>query len=129
MFFINFSGLNFENFLLNLINKKNISNVEVISDDKIKNEILKKSIFAVVKSGTVSLEICNAKVPSIIIYKMNFLNFLIVKMLVKIKFANIINIAANIYMNLVVKSKSNVIFSSWTYIAFYELQQNLQPRL
>ena len=33
-----------------------------------------------------------AKVPFIIIYKMNFLNFLIVKMLVKIKFANIINI-------------------------------------
>ena len=44
------------------------------------------------KSGTVSLEICNAKIPSIIIYKMNFLNFLIIKLLVKIKFANIINI-------------------------------------
>jgi len=54
--------------------------------------MLNKSTFAVSKSGTVSLEICNAKVPSIIIYKMNFLNFLIVKMLVKIKFANIINI-------------------------------------
>jgi len=57
--------------------------------------LLDKSIFAVSKSGTVSLEICNAKVPSIIIYKMNFLNFLIVKMLVKIKFANIINIINN----------------------------------
>ena len=52
------------------------------------------STFAVVKSGTVSLEICNAKVPSIIIYKMNSINFFIVKMLVKVKFANIINIAA-----------------------------------
>ena len=47
------------------------------------------------KSGTISLEICNAKVPSIIIYKMNIINFLIVKMLVKVKYANIINIAAN----------------------------------
>ena len=47
-----------------------------------------------VKSGTISLEICNANVPSIIIYKMNFINFFIVKMLVKVKFANIINIAA-----------------------------------
>ena len=47
------------------------------------------------KSGTISLEICNAKVPSIIIYKMNSINFLIVKMLVKVKYANIINIAAN----------------------------------
>ena len=51
-------------------------------------------MFAVSKSGTVSLEICNAKIPSIIIYKIGLINFLIVKMLVKIKFANIINIAA-----------------------------------
>ena len=35
------------------------------------------------------------KVPSVIIYKMNLINFLIIKMLVKVKFANIINIAAN----------------------------------
>jgi lipid-A-disaccharide synthase len=71
------------------------TNCEVISDDKIKTHLLKKSIFAVTKSGTVSLEICNAKIPSIIIYKMNFINFLIIKILVKIKYANIINIAAN----------------------------------
>ena len=77
------------------INNANLTNVEVISDENIKNQILNKSIFAVSKSGTISLEICNAKVPSIIIYKMNFLNFLIVKMLVKIKFANIINIINN----------------------------------
>ena len=56
---------------------------------------MKSSTFAVAKSGTISLEICNAKVPSIIIYKMNIINFLIVKMLVKVKYANIINIAAN----------------------------------
>ena len=79
----------------NRINNINLQNVQVISDENIKKQILKKSIFAVSKSGTISLEICNAKVPSIIIYKMNFLNFLIVKMLVKIKFANIINIINN----------------------------------
>jgi lipid-A-disaccharide synthase len=73
----------------------NLENTEVISDEDIKKQILNNSIFAVSKSGTISLEICNAKVPSIIIYKMNFLNFLIVKMLVKIKFANIINIINN----------------------------------
>ena len=71
-----------------------INNCEVVSDEKIKLHLLKKSIFAVAKSGTVSLEICNAKIPSIILYKMNFINFLIIKMLVKIKYANIINIAA-----------------------------------
>ena len=77
------------------IDNSNLKNVEVISDENIKKQILNESIFAVSKSGTISLEICNAKVPSIIIYKMNFLNFLIVKMLVKIKFANIINIINN----------------------------------
>ena len=103
--FINIMNKKFDNFTFvfhatdenkNLINEKinnsSLRNIEVISDENIKKQILSKSIFAVSKSGTVSLEICNAKVPSIIIYKMNFLNFLIVKMLVKIKFANIINI-------------------------------------
>jgi lipid-A-disaccharide synthase len=77
------------------IKNSGLKNCEVISDDKFKAHLLKKSIFAVVKSGTVSLEICNAKIPSIILYKMSFINFLIIKMLVKIKHANIINIAAN----------------------------------
>ena len=78
-----------------MINESQINNIEIISDEKIKDHILKKSIFAVSKSGTISLEICKRKIPSIIIYKMNFLNFLIVKILVKIKYANILNIAAN----------------------------------
>jgi len=77
------------------INTSNVLNTEVISDENIKKQILDKSTFAVSKSGTISLEICNAKVPSIIIYKMNFLNYLIVKILVKIKYANIINIINN----------------------------------
>ena len=76
------------------IKKNELKNCQVISDNKIKNHILKKSVFAVSKSGTVSLEICNAKIPSIILYKMNLINFLIIKLLVKTKFANIINIAA-----------------------------------
>ena len=81
-------------FIQSYIKETNLENCEVISDNKIKNHILQKSIFAVSKSGTVSLEICNAKIPSIIFYKMGLINFLIVKMLVKTKFANIINIAA-----------------------------------
>ena len=80
--------------LEDIINKSQINNIEIISDEKIKDHILKKSIFAVSKSGTISIEISKRKIPSIIIYKMNFINFLIVKMLVKIKYANILNIAA-----------------------------------
>ena len=77
------------------IKNSGLTNCELVCDEKIKAHLLKKSIFAIVKSGTVSLEICNAKIPSVILYKMNFINFLIIKMLVKIKYANIINFAAN----------------------------------
>jgi len=83
------------NKIQSLLLKENLKNCGAISDEKIKSQVLKSSIFAVAKSGTVSLEICNAGVPSVIIYKMNFVNFLIIKMLVKVRFANIINIAAN----------------------------------
>ena len=106
--FIDLMNANFDDYLFvfhateenkTLIHEKikisNLKNIEVISDENIKRQILDKSTFAVSKSGTVSLEICNAKVPSIIIYKMNFLNYLIVKLLVKIKYANIINIINN----------------------------------
>ena len=82
--------------LLNkMLGNLNLTNIEVVSEKNIKSEILLNSIFAVAKSGTVSLEICNAKVPSIIIYKINFINFLIMKFLVKVNFANIINIINN----------------------------------
>ena len=76
------------------IRKNNLNNCEVINDSKIKDHILKKSVFAVSKSGTISLEVSKAKIPSIILYKMGLINFFIIKMLVKTKFANIINIAA-----------------------------------
>jgi len=82
-------------YLSQIINKNNLENVELISDEKLKNVLIKKSIFAIVKSGTVSLEVCKYSVPSIIIYKMNFLNFFIAKSFLKIKFANMINIINN----------------------------------
>ena len=106
--FIHLMNKKFDNFLFvfhatdenkDLINGKlkisNLKNIQVISDDNIKSQILSSSVFAVAKSGTVSLEICNANVPSIIIYKINMINYMIMKSLVKVKFANIINIINN----------------------------------
>ena len=81
--------------IIDYIKVKNIENIDVVSDENIKSEILSNSIFAVCKSGTVSLQVCNANVPSIIIYKLNFINFMIFKLLVNVKFANIINIINN----------------------------------
>ena len=79
-------------FITDQIKKSNLENIDVISDENIKLKVLSNSIFAVSKSGTVSLQICNLNIPSIIIYKLSFLNFIIFKLLANIKFANIINI-------------------------------------
>ncbi len=84
-----------KNFILDIVKKLNIDNLDVASQENIKSKILNNSVFAVSKSGTVSLQICNANIPSIIIYKLSFINFMIFKLLVNVKFANIINIINN----------------------------------
>jgi lipid-A-disaccharide synthase len=84
-----------KNFILEMVKNLKFDNIDVISDENIKSKILSHSIFAVSKSGTVSLQICNFNIPSIIIYKLSFINFMIFKMLVNVKFANIINIINN----------------------------------
>ena len=95
LFFVFHSTSQFTKKIQNILINNGLKNCSSVSDEKIKSQILESSIFAVAKSGTVSLEICNNKVPSVIIYKMNIINFFIIKMLVKVKFANIVNIAAN----------------------------------
>jgi len=95
IFYIFHSTSEYGQLIHKLLANEGFKNCEVISDEKIKSHLLKQSMFAVAKSGTISLEICNAKIPSIIIYKMNSINFFIVRMLVKVKFANIINITAD----------------------------------
>ncbi len=94
LFFVFHSTNEHIQLIQNLLFKEEFKNCVVLDDEKIKSYILSSSMFAIAKSGTISLEICNAKIPSIIIYKMGMVNFFIVKMLVKVKFANIINIAA-----------------------------------
>jgi len=79
-------------FIVNQVRKTKLDNVDIIADENIKSQILFNSIFAVSKSGTISLQISSLNVPSIIIYKINSINFLILKLLVNVKFANIINI-------------------------------------
>ena len=95
LFFVFHSTAEHVQLIQNLLLKEGLKNCGAIGDEKIKSHILDSSMFAVAKSGTISLEICKAKIPSIIIYKMGFINFFIIKMLVKVKFANLINIAAN----------------------------------
>ena len=84
-----------KNLILDQVRNFNFNNIDIVSEENIKLKILSKSIFAVSKSGTVSLQVCNSNIPSIIIYKLSFINFMIFKMLVNVKFANIINIINN----------------------------------
>ena len=79
-------------FIINDIKKTDLTNIDVVSDEITKSQVLSNSIFAVSKSGTVSLQISNLNIPSIIIYKLSFINFMIFKLLVNVKYANIINI-------------------------------------
>jgi len=81
--------------IIHQVKKADLDNIDTISDENIKSQILSNSIFAVSKSGTVSLQISSLNIPSIIIYKLNFINFMIFKFLVNVKFANIINIINN----------------------------------
>ena len=84
-----------KNLIIENIKNTNIENLDVASEENIKSKILSNSVFAVSKSGTISLQICSSNIPSIIIYKLSFINFMIFKMLVNVKFANIINIINN----------------------------------
>ena len=81
-----------KDYIFNQVNNSGLDNIDVVSDENIKSQILSNSIFAVSKSGTVSLQIVSLNIPSIIIYKLNYINFMIFKLLVNVKFANIINI-------------------------------------
>ena len=68
----------------------------LVSDDIKKNENLYNQVFASVTCpGTASLEISKRMIPQIIIYKLNFITFFLFSFLVKIRFANILNIFNN----------------------------------
>lgn len=60
-----------------------------------KEEALFASDFALAKSGTNSLEASLYKIPLIIAYKINVLTHFIVSRMIKIKFANLINLILN----------------------------------
>ncbi|MHB1660882.1 MAG: lipid-A-disaccharide synthase [bacterium] len=56
---------------------------------------LSSSDIAVVASGTASLEACFYNKPVIIVYYLNYLTYLLAKILIRIKYAGLINILAN----------------------------------
>ncbi len=75
-------------------NTKDI-NCIIESDISEKQKIIQASDFAIVKSGTVSLEVSALGCPQVVVYKINPISHFIIKSIVKIKYANLLNISAN----------------------------------
>jgi len=88
------SSENNKNFIKNYLQEYKIDNFIITTNEKDKNYYIQNSIFAISKSGTITLDICKNQCPLIIIYKTSWLNYLLIKPFVKTKFGNILNIIA-----------------------------------
>ena len=64
---------------------------EIINADK-RYELYAKSYIAIVASGTVSAELAIMHVPTIVVYKMNPLTVMLAHILLKVKWASLVNI-------------------------------------
>jgi len=65
-------------------------NVKILYDKNY--EILTVADAGIIKSGTSTLEAALFDLPQVVIYKVNFLSYLIIKYMVKIKFASLVNL-------------------------------------
>ncbi len=73
---------------------KSLENVKIIFDDSYK--IFNVSDAGIIKSGTSTLEAALFELPQVVVYKINYLSYLIVKNLVKdIKFVSLVNLIFN----------------------------------
>jgi lipid-A-disaccharide synthase len=66
--------------------------VILVEGDKAKYDAFAASRAALACSGTISLELALARVPAVIVYKVNPLTFKLARLLVHVKFANLVNI-------------------------------------
>ena len=69
--------------------------VTILSDTKEKYDLMAASNAAIAASGTVSLELALAKVPTIVAYKVASITAPILRLMIKVRFANLINIILN----------------------------------
>lgn len=74
---------------------KNLKVRYFLIDNSKKEQALSSANFALAKSGTNNLEISLYQIPLIIAYKVNKLSYFLAKLLIKVKFVNLINILLN----------------------------------
>tara|TARA_B100000686_G_C16787096_1_gene975973 strand:+ start:895 stop:1992 length:1098 start_codon:yes stop_codon:yes gene_type:complete len=87
--------LTFDNHIKLIDKMLNGLNVEIISDYKKKQTVMAESYLAIAASGSVTLELSKYHTPMIVVYNTYFLTRIILKMLVRVKYASIINITFN----------------------------------
>ena len=103
-------------------------NVKIISDHKIKHQIMRETYLAVAASGSVTLELIKYKVPLIVFYETHWLTKIIIKLFVKVKYASLINI---IYKKEIIPeflfnnfNEENIIATMKNYIRRKDLRSN-----
>ena len=77
--------------------KKFVKNkkIKIVSKANEKKKIMEDSKLSIVASGTVVLELAKTKTPMIVVYDSSFISAMIIKFLVNLKWANLINIIRN----------------------------------
>jgi len=80
--------------LVRRMSQKLVVNYQLI-DSKEKESALFAANFALAKSGTNTIEISLYQIPMIIAYKVSFFTYILAKILLKVKFANLINLILN----------------------------------
>ena len=72
--------------------KKFGSKIKIVTDQKEKQRLMLESYLAVAASGSVTLELAKYQTPMIVVYRTHLLTQIILRLLVKTKYASIINI-------------------------------------
>lgn len=67
---------------------------DIVSADKRYN-VYSNTYIAVAASGTVSVELAMLHIPTVVVYKMNVITMLIIRMIIKVKWVSLINILLN----------------------------------
>jgi lipid-A-disaccharide synthase len=70
----------------------NLADVQVVSGELDKKQLLQVSNAALVKSGTISLEVAAAAVPMVITYKVSPLSAFMLRRMIKVKYVTLVNI-------------------------------------
>ena len=92
---INFAIVTLPSLEKKILNEIGNCKIDVVSSKINKMRVLKDTKLAIAASGTVILELSRNLIPTIVVYDSNFFTSIVIKYLVKLKWANLVNIILN----------------------------------